>query len=457
MKYSIKSRFSLAFLLVIFFNAFVDLGHKVLLQDTLQHTLLNNGALGEHSYIIFTSILNAFILLPFILLFTPSGFISDKFSKTKVMFWSSLAAVPIMILITWAYYKGQFWLAYFMTLLLGAQSAINTPAKYGHIKELYSKTNLAKANAYTQAIGIIAILASTCVFTILFSHYMQIGPGSGHLSQAQILQRFAPLGFILIILSCLETIMTLFLVKRRAAHPEATYEVKDYFKLNHLKRYWRLISGNKVILICTLALTAYWSVSQLIIVSYGAFLTQHVAGMSTLFVQGSIAVAGVGVLFGALYAGKVSRGYIETGIIPVAAVALTVCLYLMTHTFNRAGVIIIELCYGFFGGLFIVPLNALIQCEADERNLGKVMAGNSFCQNIGMFTFLVGNTVSALLNVSSGQMLNLAFLLFLALTVIAVYLLPQYLLRFIVSLVMRRFNDLNVIGLDNIPEKGGSC
>jgi acyl-[acyl-carrier-protein]-phospholipid O-acyltransferase / long-chain-fatty-acid--[acyl-carrier-protein] ligase len=454
-KHSFKSRFSVAFLLVIFFNTFVDLGHKVLLQDTLQNTLLRGGPGGEQHYTVLASILNAFILLPYIFLFTPSGFLSDKFSKPRVMFWTALAAVPIMILITVCYFCGYFWSAYFLTLLLGVQSAINSPAKYGHIKEIYSKSDIAKANAYTQTIVIVAILLSTCVFTVLFSYYVPAAGLHHALGKGEVLQRFAPLGFILIALASLETITTLFLAKRKAADPDATYVIKDYLKLNYLKRYWKHVSGNRIIFMCILGLTAYWAVSQVILVSYSAFLIKHMPGLSTVFVQGSIAIAGLGILLGALYAGRISRGYIETGIIPFSAIAITVCLFLLTHVFNRPGIIIVELMYGFFGGMFIVPLNSLIQYNASKKNLGKVLAGNNFCQNIGMFTFLLGNTIAALFKVDSAHILHAIFFLFLVMSVISIYMLPQYLLRYVVSFFMRRFYDLNVVGLQNIPEKGG--
>ena len=44
--------------------------------------------------------------------------------------------------------------------------------------------------------------------------------------------------------------------------------------------------------------------------------------------------------------------------------------------------------FGFFGGLFIVPLNATIQFFADDRYIGKILAGNNFIQNIFMILFL---------------------------------------------------------------------
>ena len=49
---------------------------------------------------------------------------------------------------------------------------------------------------------------------------------------------------------------------------------------------------------------------------------------------------------------------------------------------------------GVLGGFFLVPLNALIQFNAGEQGLGRVLAANNFIQNIWMLAFL-GITVAA--------------------------------------------------------------
>ena len=64
---------------VVFLNAFTDLGHKIIIQNTVFK--IHDG----QTQIILTAIVNALILLPFIFLFSPSGFIGDKFSKSIVM------------------------------------------------------------------------------------------------------------------------------------------------------------------------------------------------------------------------------------------------------------------------------------------------------------------------------------------------------------------------------------
>ena len=113
------------YLVVLFINAFVDLGHKIIVQNTIFMIY------DERTQLILTPILNALVLIPFVLLFTLSGHLSDKFAKPLIMRWSAFAAVLITLAITYCYYQGAYKSAFGFTLLLATQSAISV--SYTHL------------------------------------------------------------------------------------------------------------------------------------------------------------------------------------------------------------------------------------------------------------------------------------------------------------------------------------
>ncbi len=137
------------YIFIIFLNAMTDLGHKIILQNTIFK------AYEGSELIVLTAIVNALILLPFIFLFSPAGFISDKYPKVKVVEYASAAAIGITTLILISYMMGWFWIAFGLTFVLAAQSAIYSPAKYGLIKEMTGTDNLAPANALVQSVTMI--------------------------------------------------------------------------------------------------------------------------------------------------------------------------------------------------------------------------------------------------------------------------------------------------------------
>ena len=157
----------LPYISVVFLNAFTDLGHKIIIQNTVFKVY------DGQTQIILTAIVNALILLPFILLFSPSGFLSDKYAKSKVMRAASWAAVAITLGITFAYYIGAFEFAFFLTFVLAVQSAIYSPAKYGYIKELVGNQYITLGNGIVQAMTMVAILGGIIVYSVFFEGFFE--------------------------------------------------------------------------------------------------------------------------------------------------------------------------------------------------------------------------------------------------------------------------------------------
>ncbi len=400
------------YLMLVFFNTFIDLGHKILIQDTLYQTA--NGS----TYTLWSAIINALILLPYLLLFTPSGFIADKLPKKKVLQYTAAAAIPLTILVTWAYYQGFFWGAFYLTLLLAVQSVVNSPAKYGYIKEAFGKEHLSQVNAIVQTLTIIAILGATFVFTYIFSHCLQTMGLEHSQNKSLLLKAFAPAGFLLIVFSLFETLMTFRLISKDAVDPESNYEAEKYFKGQYLKRYLNKTFHPPVIFSCIIGLSIFWAINQVLLASYGAFLKNHVGHVSVLFAQGSLAVGGIGILLGSLYAGKVSKGFVETGLIPVASLGIAAGLFILPFLSNSILIVLLFLGYGFFGGMLLVPLNALIQFNAAKQEIGKVLSANNFIQNGFMLLFLAMTVILGVLGVDSK---NLLWGLFLIACIGAIY------------------------------------
>ncbi len=97
------------YLIVVFLNAFTDLGHKIIIQNTIFKVY------DGDMQIVLTAIVNALIILPFIMAFSPTGFLADRFPKNEIMKYSALFAVFITLAITYAYYNGHFFMAFTFT------------------------------------------------------------------------------------------------------------------------------------------------------------------------------------------------------------------------------------------------------------------------------------------------------------------------------------------------------
>ncbi|MCP4326170.1 MAG: acyl-[ACP]--phospholipid O-acyltransferase [Alteromonadales bacterium] len=435
---------AIPYLFAIFLNTFVDLGHKIVIQNTIFKSY--DGELQ----IILTAIVNGLILLPYILLITPAGFLSDKYPKNKIIRTSAWFAVAITLAIVFFYYQGNFWAAFAMTFLLAIQSAIYSPAKFGYIKPLFGKEKLAQANGLVQSVSIIAIIAGTLVYSILFETlYNDLLS-----SPSQIIHNMAPLAWLLVINSIIELYLAYRLPNLEHLSPKQ-FDWKKYKKGTYLKENLSPFIKHKVIRLSIIGLTVFWSIGQMMLASFPAYAKENFAISNTLIIQATIAATAIGIAIGSWLAARYSKNYIEMGLIPVGALGVAISLCLLPLMPSSQLQAICFLAVGVFGGCFIVPLNALIQFHAGSDEMGKVLAVNNWVQTIGMASFLAVTVMFAMNGFNSAFLLTFIAIIAIVGGLYTVYKLPQSLVRLALSWSISRHYKVSVQGMKNIPEQGG--
>lgn len=438
---------AIPFFAAVFLNAFVDLGHKIVIQNTVFK--LYDGP----TQIMLTALVNSLILLPFILLLNPAGFLSDKYRKTQVMRLSAWAAVACTVLITLFYYLGWFWAAFGMTFLLAAQSAIYSPAKYGYIKEMFGKERLGEGNGVVSALSIVAILAGIFAYSVLFETGYKNAESVR--SEAEVLRAIAPIGFLLILNSVIEVVMMYRLPEQLPTGVTDQFSFSRYLTGRTFKEDIRPLLHSRVIRLSVIGLATFWGVGQVMLAAFPAFYKETLGDDNTILVQGILACSGIGIALGSMFAGKFSRNYIETGLLPLGALGVAIGLWLLPGATTGWAFALVFLFVGFAGGVFIVPLNALVQYYAGEHELGKTLAANNWFQNVVMLSFLVLTALFAYFGWSSKTLLMLIAVVAAIGCVYVIYQLPQSLMRFVLGYVLSRRYKVSVQGMKNIPSKGG--
>ena len=247
------------YLAVVFLNAFTDLGHKIIIQNTIFKVY------DGHTQIVLTAIVNALVLLPFIMMFSPSGFLADRFPKNIIMKHSAALAVFITLGITYSYYHGHFYTAFGMTFLLALQSAIYGPAKYGYIKELVGIKFITTGNGAVQAVTTVAILGGIIFYTVLFE-----GMYSDDLmTEEDILKVIAPIGWLLVISSIIEWFLATKLPNKMSRESKKDFKLKKYLNATYLFKNLKIIKRKKEIFEAIVALSLFWSISQVILAIFG--------------------------------------------------------------------------------------------------------------------------------------------------------------------------------------------
>ena len=435
------------YLLVVFLNAFVDLGHMIVIQNTIFKTY------SGQEQVVLTAIINGLILLPFILLFSPSGFLADRFAKHRIIRHAAAAAVAATLAITFCYYQGWFWAAFILTLALAIQSAIYSPAKYGYIKELVGQKHLATANGTVQAITIGGILLGTFVFSILFETLL--APG-GAASPGDAMAMIAPIGWALVVLSLLEWLVALRLPACRAGDDSRRFVLGQYLKLSYLRTNLGVINRQPAIKLSIIGLATFWAISQVLLAAFPAFAKDTLGVTNTVVIQGVLACSGIGIAIGSVIAGRASRNYIETGLLPIAALGITLGILALPGLDSTLAMGLAFLLVGVMGGMFIVPLNAIIQFQAEAPRLGTILAGNNWVQNVAMLGALALTATFALAGVDSVGLFYILTAVAVIGTGYTVRKLPHSLARIIATAILKRRYRVEVVGFENLPQSGAT-
>ena len=443
----------ISFLFVVFCNAVVDVAHKVLLQNIAFKVF------DGTTQVIWISIINAMIIIPFLLLFTLSGYLSDKYNKKNIMVYGAVSSFLLSVLMIISYMSENFYFAMFSLVLLAVQSAIYSPAKFGLILDIYGKKNLSRGNAALQAISIIAILFSIGVASFVFENFYNLNNLQSLTSKEELLTAILPLTYYILPVAFLEMVVSFLFLRRintvYVKDENLSLNKDEFFKGKLLVKNIKTIFSHDVIFLSVIGLSVFWGVSQATMAVFPSFVKQYLNITDVFLINGVIAASGIGIAIGSVLYSRISKHYIEVGTIPLASFGMAFSLYISTVVQTPFLLAITFLMFGVFGGMFVVPLNALIQFNAKKKVLGTILAGNNWFHSLSMFLMLCMTTIVSYFELDPLKTIYLILTIIVIGTAYTIYKLPQSLiLLFLKSIVGLKYK-LEVDGIKNIPSSGG--
>ena len=364
------------------------------------------------------------------------------------MEYAALFAVFITLCITYAYYHGDFLLAFSFTFILALQSAIYAPAKYGYIKELFTERYISGANGAVQAVTTVAILGGIIFYTVLFESMYS----SDLDSEDAILKAIAPIGWFLVGSSVIEWFLASKLPNKMQLMSKKSFHMKKYLSGFYLLKNLKTVTRKKEIFEAIIALGIFWSISQVVLAIFGEYAKDELGITNTIYVQGAMALAGIGIVIGSITAAKLSKYYINLGLSVIGAIGITLLVFLIPFIHSFMLIAFVFTFFGFLSGFILVPLNSNIQHLASKIHLGTIIAANNFIQNIFMFLFLLLTTIFAFFGMN-------AELLFYLMGLSGIYLSMILFKRYYVDAFWALMGLFGVLrhryiyhGLENIPE-----
>ena len=440
------------FFLTQFFGAFNDNVFKNALFILIAFQSSYSGSTDSTSIINLAAIL---FITPYLLFSALAGQIADRYEKSSLIKRIKLVEIFIMIIATCGFYFQNIPLLLFALFLMGTQSSLFGPIKYSIIPQHLNKNELVGGNALVETATFGAILLGTMLGGILIG----LDAGATLLIPCSILT-LAILGYI----------SSLQIPLAPAVDPNLKFKwnaiSETFSNLNALRE-------NRTVFNSVLGVSWFWFLGSTYITQLPNF-TALTLSANEQVVTFFLALFCIGIGIGSLTCERLSNRTIELGLVPIGSIGLTIFgadLYFSATTHTATELIgfkefitnqsnfrlVLDIfLLGVFGGIYIVPLYALIQARSNPKRRSRIIAGNNILNAI----FIIAAGIYAIVLTKAGLTIPQLFLIAAVLNaVIAVYiytLIPEFFMRFVVWILVHLVYRVKTVNLDAIPEEGAA-
>jgi acyl-[acyl-carrier-protein]-phospholipid O-acyltransferase/long-chain-fatty-acid--[acyl-carrier-protein] ligase len=364
---------------------------------------------------ILVTIAAGIFILPFVLFSALAGQMADKYERSSLARKIKIAEIVVMCGAVAGFYTGSISLLMVILFLMGAQSAFFGPLKYSILPQHLAIDELIGANALIETGTFLAILLGT-----IFGGLFVLGRGG------------LPVVSVLVVaIAAAGWISSWFIPPTRIVNPSLK------FRLNIPRETWRVVADvwpRRDIFLSVIAISWFYFVGTTFLSQFPTYAKIVIGAdekVATLF----LAVFSVGIGIGSLACDGLLKGEVSSRFVPWAAIGIaasSVALYFASlrpaaetgDLISLAGffasppnvaVLACLLCISFFGGLYIVPLYAIIQSRSEEKHLAGVTA----CCNIIDSLFMVMSSLATTAMLKAGFSIPQIFLAMAVLTIAA--------------------------------------
>jgi len=400
-------------------GAFNDNFFKSAMVMLITYRLANNAGYDAR---ILVNVAGGVFILPFFLFSAPAGQLADKYERSFLTQLFKIAEIVVMTGAVLGFYLGSVHFLMLILFLMGAQSAFFGPIKYSILPQHLNESELIAGNGLVQMGTFLAILAGT-----IFGGLSILREGGISL-----------VSFLVVGIATAGWMASRYIPKTIPVAPDLKLSA------NIVRETARIVADvvpHRDVLLSILGISWFWLVGATFLSQFPTYAKLIIGAneqVATLF----LAAFSVGIGFGSMACNGFLRGEVSGRYVPWAAVAMSVAsflLYLASQrpplspdaiemgivtflaSWQNLAVVACLFAISFAGGLYIVPLYAIIQARTDESRLAGVMA----CSNVSDSLFMVLSAAVTSILLALGMDIPHIFLVMAVLTAAAAFVIRR--------------------------------
>lgn len=388
----------------------------------------------EHSHEILATT-GAIFVIPFLLFSAVSGTLADRYSKRDIIVTTKILELVIMGLAVVAFAYQSKWGSYAVLFFLATQSALFGPSKYGIVPELVGSEKISKANGMMTSFTFLAIILGT----FFASFFIQI---TGH--------NFVVSSIFCVFFALVGLVASFYIEFTPSSGSSKKFQV---FFIREIFQTLKYARGYVSLLPAIIGAAFFLFVGGFVQLNIIPFAVQSL-GLSD--VQGGYLffLTALGIGTGALIAGKISGKIVELGLVPIGALGIGICCFLLNaFSDNLWVVLVLVTVLGVFGGLYEIPLDSYVQVISPKDRRGQMVAASNFLSFIGvLFASGMIYVNFEILGVRADTGFVVIGFCCLFVMCIFTWLFFDYLTRFIASILSKIHFLTSFEGRENIPD-----
>ena len=376
------------------------------------------------------NVAGALFILPFFLFSAIAGQLADKYEKSRLICNIKLLEICLMILAAFAFSTQSYIELLVLLFLMGCQSTLFSPIKYSYLPQQLSTDELIGGNGLIESGTYMAIIFGLIIggIAVTTDYENQI-----------------------VLSSCLIGTATFGYLASRQIPLIKLAQPNLKINWNIWTETWKIIGfarQERSVFLSIIAISWFWFFGSAMTIQLPAYTLDILKGNETITTTLLVAFA-IGVGFGSLLCERMSGRRIELALVPLGSIGLSIFaidLFFMQPDPHAVAVnsvseflvrpgswrILIDISLlGAFGGIYSVPLYALVQHRTTRQYLSRVIAAN----NIISALFMVSSTILAFSLLAVGLSIPQFYLILALLNIlVAIYiftLLPEFIIRFL--------------------------
>lgn len=419
-------------------------------------------SLGPISYQALGVLAAGIFIFPFLLFAGIAGQVADKFEKSRLVQIIKATEVPIVIIAAYGFFNENIPVLLFALFATGVHSTFFGPLKYSILPEHLKKEELIEANGYFESGTFIAILIGTLLGGLYSGGFVGV------------------IAFLMVACAIVGLVSSFYIPKCEIIAPDLKLNRNLVDEIKNILEY---SYGKRNLFLCMLGISWFWFIGATFLSQIAAF-AKDILGADSTVATLFLIVFSVGVAVGSGICSKILGDEITAKYIFMASIGISIfgidlyfaslescvdCIVADVDLINfksflshlRNWRIVFDLfMIAVIGGIYIVPLYAVMQYYSTPAFRSRVIAANNVLNSL----FMIASTVYVGLLIQVGISIPVIILSICVMNIgVAVYafkltpnakIIPRSLLRFVFKMYFDRLYRVEVKGIENYHKAG---